>query len=408
RRRVQPRRATPAPTVPSGVALRRRALCPRRAPARQRRPSGSDGRARGRLAGGRAGRMPPDGRHLGLLGNRRRARADPPAAATHAAARPCAVLHCPLRALLHRAYPRPPRAGRHRGRPGDGALRRDRPPLLPSHGARSVPERLAAGGEAAGRRAHAALGPPVPAEPRGARPGGGGHAAPRDPRLLRSRRAGGLRAPGRPRGPVPRGRQLFRALAPGADRQARADDRRLGHRLLVHLLYAGRAVAARRSPHAGRAPPSAAALPGGQPEAPLRLLRHRGPGHVQEPPLPRAHDCGASSPESGAVRAHDERGGMTAFGTAAGRWVGSVRRYARWLSCSLRLRGDAYATPPPPGVEERWIITADGVRLHAWYARASRRATPGSPTLLGAHGNGVSIARRPHVPQAPAARRPDL
>ena len=27
---------------------------------------------------------------------------------------------------------------------------------------------------------------------------------------------------------------------------------------------------------------------------------------------------------------------------------------------------------PPPGVEERWITTADGVRLHAWYGDAGR------------------------------------
>jgi alpha-beta hydrolase superfamily lysophospholipase len=59
-------------------------------------------------------------------------------------------------------------------------------------------------------------------------------------------------------------------------------------------------------------------------------------------------------------------------------------------------------------VEERWITTADGVRLHAWYARGSRRATTGSTTLLWAHGNGVSIARRPHVLQELAARGLDV
>jgi alpha-beta hydrolase superfamily lysophospholipase len=99
---------------------------------------------------------------------------------------------------------------------------------------------------------------------------------------------------------------------------------------------------------------------------------------------------------------------MTAFDTAAGRWVAGTRRYTRRLSCSLRLRGDAYATQPPPGVEERWINTADGVRIHAWYARASRRATSGSTTLLWAHGNGVSIARRPDVLEALAARGLDV
>lgn len=99
---------------------------------------------------------------------------------------------------------------------------------------------------------------------------------------------------------------------------------------------------------------------------------------------------------------------MTAFGMAAGRWIASTCRYARRISSTVRLRGDAYVTRPPRGVEERWITTADGERLHAWYARASRRATTGSPTLLWAHGNGVSIARRPHVLQELAARGLDV
>ena len=33
--------------------------------------------------------------------------------------------------------------------------------------------------------------------------------------------------------------------------------------------------------------------------------------------------------------------------------------------------------PPPPGAEERWIDTADGVRLHAWYVRGARDGPKG-------------------------------
>jgi hypothetical protein len=99
---------------------------------------------------------------------------------------------------------------------------------------------------------------------------------------------------------------------------------------------------------------------------------------------------------------------MTALATAAGRFVGRARRCALRFSCSMRLCGDAYATPPPPGVEERWITTADGVRLHAWYAPAARHTTAASTTLLWAHGNGVSMARRPHVLQALTARGLDV
>jgi len=45
---------------------------------------------------------------------------------------------------------------------------------------------------------------------------------------------------------------------------------------------------------------------------------------------------------------------------------------------------------PPPGVEERWITTEDGVRLHAWYV--SPPAT--TATLVWSHGNGGNIAGR--------------
>ena len=49
--------------------------------------------------------------------------------------------------------------------------------------------------------------------------------------------------------------------------------------------------------------------------------------------------------------------------------------------------------PPAPGVEDRWITTEDGVRLHAWYAPAP---TP-IATLIWSHGNGGNIAGREEV-----------
>ncbi|HVO24556.1 MAG TPA: alpha/beta hydrolase [Candidatus Margulisiibacteriota bacterium] len=54
---------------------------------------------------------------------------------------------------------------------------------------------------------------------------------------------------------------------------------------------------------------------------------------------------------------------------------------------------------PPRGVEERWMRTADGVRLHAWYAGDAGAA----PTLLWSHGNGGNIAGRADVLLALAA-----
>ena len=61
---------------------------------------------------------------------------------------------------------------------------------------------------------------------------------------------------------------------------------------------------------------------------------------------------------------------------------------------------DAFVPEPPPGVEERWITTADGVRLHAWYAPApdvSATHPAGAPTLVWSHGNGGNIAGRADV-----------
>src|SRR5262245_25004006 len=55
---------------------------------------------------------------------------------------------------------------------------------------------------------------------------------------------------------------------------------------------------------------------------------------------------------------------------------------------------------PPPGVSERWIDAADGVRLHAWYAGPSDPPA----TLLWSHGNAGNIAGRVDVQRALAAR----
>jgi uncharacterized protein len=61
---------------------------------------------------------------------------------------------------------------------------------------------------------------------------------------------------------------------------------------------------------------------------------------------------------------------------------------------------DRHVPAPPAGVEERWIATADGVRLHAWYA-----GVPGkTATLVWAHGNAGNIGMRADVLLALAAR----
>lgn len=77
--------------------------------------------------------------------------------------------------------------------------------------------------------------------------------------------------------------------------------------------------------------------------------------------------------------------------------VGAV---ALLLSLQLRMLIDSLiffperdVPPPPPGIEERWLTTADGVRLHAWYG------SPEDPvaTLVWSHGNGGNIAGRVDV-----------
>ena len=54
---------------------------------------------------------------------------------------------------------------------------------------------------------------------------------------------------------------------------------------------------------------------------------------------------------------------------------------------------DPVVPAPPPGVTERWIDAADGVRLHAWYVPAPA----GAPTLVWSHGNGGNIGGRGDV-----------
>lgn len=54
---------------------------------------------------------------------------------------------------------------------------------------------------------------------------------------------------------------------------------------------------------------------------------------------------------------------------------------------------ERFVPEPPAGVEDRWIVAEDGVRLHAWYAPAPRPFA----TLLWSHGNGGNIAGRQEV-----------
>jgi hypothetical protein len=67
---------------------------------------------------------------------------------------------------------------------------------------------------------------------------------------------------------------------------------------------------------------------------------------------------------------------------------------------ALIFQPDSYVPDPPPGVKQGWIVTQDGVRLHAWHA-----AGPAAqPTLIWSHGNGGNIAGRTDVLLALAAR----
>jgi fermentation-respiration switch protein FrsA (DUF1100 family) len=60
---------------------------------------------------------------------------------------------------------------------------------------------------------------------------------------------------------------------------------------------------------------------------------------------------------------------------------------------ALIFQPDREVPRAPRGVEERWIATQDGVRLHAWFA-AGR---VDGPTLVWSHGNGGNIAGRADV-----------
>src|SRR5687768_14241339 len=51
---------------------------------------------------------------------------------------------------------------------------------------------------------------------------------------------------------------------------------------------------------------------------------------------------------------------------------------------------DRQVGPPPAGAEERFIVTEDGRRLHAWYTRPP----VGGPVLLWSHGNAGNIDSR--------------
>jgi len=59
---------------------------------------------------------------------------------------------------------------------------------------------------------------------------------------------------------------------------------------------------------------------------------------------------------------------------------------------------------PPSGVEERWLTTRDGVRIHAWYVAAGRPRA----MLLWSHGNAGNIASRVDIASALAARGLDV
>lgn len=65
---------------------------------------------------------------------------------------------------------------------------------------------------------------------------------------------------------------------------------------------------------------------------------------------------------------------------------------------------DRHVGNPPPGAEDVWIRTADGVRLHAWRARGSAPRA----ALVWSHGNGGNIGGRASVLTALAARGLDV
>ncbi|HWP65539.1 MAG TPA: alpha/beta hydrolase [Candidatus Limnocylindria bacterium] len=62
---------------------------------------------------------------------------------------------------------------------------------------------------------------------------------------------------------------------------------------------------------------------------------------------------------------------------------------------------DPVMPPAPPGVVDRFITTADGVRIHAWWAPPPSRG----PTLLWSHGNAGNVGNRAAILMALVARR---
>jgi pimeloyl-ACP methyl ester carboxylesterase len=65
---------------------------------------------------------------------------------------------------------------------------------------------------------------------------------------------------------------------------------------------------------------------------------------------------------------------------------------------------DRIVGDPPPGVQERWIRTADGIRLHAWQATHPQAHT----SVVWSHGNGGNIAYRASIIVALAAHGLDV
>jgi uncharacterized protein len=94
-------------------------------------------------------------------------------------------------------------------------------------------------------------------------------------------------------------------------------------------------------------------------------------------------------PEAGALY-------RIAFALAMGVWL---------AGCSMSIDHftffpDRAVGPPPPGIEERWIATEDGQRLHAWAVGDRGPA----PMLLWSHGNAGNIDSRREVLMALARR----